>query len=93
MDIHQRISGGGTMNLVISKWGNSLAVRIPADYLRHSGLSEGDQVRASLTVDGAICLRPAKWDRRAFADELAKMRDGLPMGESVMEEVRRGARY
>ncbi len=81
------------MNLIISKWGNSLAVRIPADYLRHSGLSEGDQVRASLTVGGGICLRPAKWDRRAFAAELATMRDALPMGESVMEEVRQGARY
>jgi antitoxin MazE len=81
------------MNLIISKWGDSLAVRIPADYLRHSGLAEGDHVRASLTFDGAICLRPTKWDRRAFADELAKMRDALPTDESVMEEVRRGARY
>ncbi|KMQ80594.1 hypothetical protein BPMI_04690 [Candidatus Burkholderia pumila] len=81
------------MNLRISKWGNSLAVCIPADYLRHSGLSEGDQVQASVTVDGAICFHPAKWNRRAFAQELANIRDSLPMGESVMEEVRREARY
>ncbi len=32
------------MNLLISKWGNSLAVRILCDYLRHTGLAEGDQV-------------------------------------------------
>ncbi|WP_087047693.1 AbrB/MazE/SpoVT family DNA-binding domain-containing protein [Caballeronia ptereochthonis] len=81
------------MRLLISKWGNSLAVRIPADYLRHTGLSEGDQVQASLTVDGGICLRPAKWDRRAFAEQLARTRDAMPMTESVMDELRRGARY
>lgn len=81
------------MNLLISKWGNSLAVRLPADYLRHTGLTEGDQVQASLTVDGGICLHRAKWDRRAFAEEIASTRDAMPMTESVMDEVRRGARY
>ncbi|KAK43853.1 AbrB/MazE/SpoVT family DNA-binding domain-containing protein [Caballeronia sp. LZ029] len=81
------------MNLLISKWGNSLAVRIPADYLRHTGLSEGDQVQVNLTVDGGICLRAAKWDRRAFAEELAETRDAMPMTDSVIDELRRGARY
>ncbi|SAL15836.1 SpoVT / AbrB like domain protein [Caballeronia peredens] len=81
------------MNLLISKWGNSLAVRLPADYLRHTGLAEGDQVQASLTIDGGICLRAAKWDRRAFAEELAKTRDEMAMTESVMDELRREARY
>ena len=81
------------MNLLISRWGNSLAVRMPADYLRHTGLSAGDQVQASLTVDGGICLRPGKWDRRSFVEELAKTRDAMPMTESVMDELRRGARY
>ncbi|KXU93796.1 MazF family transcriptional regulator [Caballeronia megalochromosomata] len=84
---------GLKVNLLISKWGNSLAVRLPAEYLRHTGLSEGDQVQASLTVDGGICLRPAKWDRRAFVAELAETRDAMPMTESVIEELRRGARY
>jgi antitoxin MazE len=81
------------MNLLISKWGNSLAVRIPADYLRHTGLAEGDQVQASLTVDGGICLRAAKLDRRAFIEEIAKTRDSMPMTDSVIDELRRGARY
>ncbi|AET88418.1 transcriptional regulator/antitoxin, MazE [Burkholderia sp. YI23] len=88
-----RIATGAAMNLLISKWGNSLAVRIPADLLRHTGLSEGDQVQVSLTVDGGISLRPAKWDRLAFAKELAKTRDAMPMTESVMDELRGGARY
>lgn len=81
------------MNLHIAKWGNSLAVRIPAEYVRQIGLKDGDNVEASLTADGGLAIRPAKWDRKAFALELAAMRDALPMGESVMDELRRGGRY
>lgn len=92
MVIRVCISTESSMNLLISKWGNSLAVRIPAEYLRHVGLSEGDQVEASLTVDGGITLRAAKWDRRAFAEEIAHKRDAMPMTEPVIDELRRGAR-
>jgi antitoxin MazE len=81
------------MNLQIAKWGNSLALRIPADYVRIIGIKEGDQVQTSITVDGGISIRPAKWNRKAFADELRQSREGMPMGDSVIEELRRGARY
>lgn len=81
------------MNLHIAKWGNSLAVRIPAEYVRQIGLKDGDNVEASLTADGGLAIRPAKWDRKAFALELAAMRDALPMGESVVERMRQEARY
>lgn len=81
------------MNLQIAKWGNSLALRIPADYVRSIGIKEGDHVQANMNIDGGISIRAAKWDRKAFANELKKSRDAMPMGESVMEELRRGARY
>ncbi|MGF6725054.1 antitoxin MazE [Paraburkholderia sp. GAS41] len=81
------------MNLQVAKWGNSLALRIPADYVRHIGIHEGDQVQVNLTADGGINIRAAKWDRTTFALELEKTRDSMPMTESVMEELRRGARY
>ena len=81
------------MNLQIAKWGNSLAVRIPASYVRSIGIKEGDQVKISMAVDGRMCIRAAKWDRKTFATELGKIRGSLPMGESVMDEVRQGARY
>jgi antitoxin MazE len=81
------------MNLQIARWGNSLALRIPADYLRRMGVKEGDSLEASLTTEGGLSLRPAKWDRQAFAREIAGSRDGLPMGTSVMEELRRGSAY
>ncbi len=81
------------MHLHLAKWGNSLAVRIPAEYVKAMGMREGDSLDATLTADGGISIRPAKWDRKAYALELAALRDALPMGTSVMDELRRGARY
>ena len=37
------------MNLQITKWGNSLALRIPAELARHLALREGDSLEARLT--------------------------------------------
>lgn len=44
----------------ISKWGNSLAVRIPLAIARQAGLSEGDCVTLALDPSGGIVLRPAR---------------------------------
>jgi antitoxin MazE len=81
------------MNLQIAKWGNSLAVRIPADYVRQIGIKEGDRLEAHLGADGALNLRPARWNRKAFAQELARDNQALPMGTSVMQQLREEARY
>lgn len=81
------------MNLQIAKWGNSLAVRIPADYVRQMGVKAGDQLQAHLGADGALNLRPAKWSRPSFAQELVRDNQTLPMGTSVIEQLRQEARY
>lgn len=80
-------------NLLIAKWGNSLAVRIPADYVRKNGIKEGDRMQAHLGVDGALTLRPEVWSRKAFAKELTQQHHSVPMGSSVMELLRAEARY
>ena len=82
------------MNLQIAKWGNSLAVRSPADYVRQMDVKEGDQLEAHLGVDGALNLKPpAQWNRKAFAKELAQAQQGTPVGTSVMDQLRSEARY
>jgi len=52
----------------VSKWGNSLAIRIPLAIARQASLTEGDSL--SLTLDGAggIVLRPTR--RRYELSEL-----------------------
>ena len=81
------------LNLQVAKWGNSLAVRIPAEVVRRIGIKEGDSVEARLTADGGMSLRPSTWDRKAFLAELEAARQSMPKGESVMDEVRRGGPY
>jgi antitoxin MazE len=81
------------MNLHIAKWGNSLAVRIPAEYVKAMGVREGDSVDATLTADGGISIRPAKWDREAFMRELAALHATMPMTDEVVVRMRQEARY
>lgn len=47
----------------IAKWGNSLAIRIPADVVKELGLTEGGTVDVNALSGGRLELR--KDDRRA----------------------------
>jgi antitoxin MazE len=44
----------------VSKWGNSLAVRIPQAIARKARLSEGDCLALALNRDGSIVLRSTR---------------------------------
>jgi antitoxin MazE len=81
------------MNIQISKWGNSLALRIPAAFIKEIQLKDGDKVEATLSKDGSLIIRRQKLDRKAIAADLRAFRATLKMGKSVMDEVRSGARY
>ena len=81
------------LQLQVAKWGNSLALRIPAVVVRRIGLKAGDSVEARLTADGGMSLRPSTWGRKAFLAELEAARQSMPQGKSVMDEVRRGGPY
>ena len=70
-----------------------MAMRLPAEMVRRFGLREGDSVDAQLTVDGVLTIRPTQWNRGAFAAELDVARAALPVGTSVMDELRQSARY
>ena len=53
------------MQLTISKWGNSLAVRIPAEMARDLELEEGALVECETTPAGTLELVPAGKKARA----------------------------
>lgn len=40
--------------MIVAKWGNSLAVRIPADVARELGLQEGDSIDLKPAHKGAL---------------------------------------
>lgn len=82
------------VRLQVAKWGNSLAVRLPNDYVRRAGLREGDSVEAEVAPGGEITLVPARpFDKTAFLARTRKLREAMPETEPVVEAMRREARY
>lgn len=69
----------------VAKWGNSLAVRLPADLVRELGLKEGDQIDL-VKDDGKVKVR-----RRPRADEvlagLRRLRGRLPAAERLSRDA------
>ncbi len=60
----------------ISKWGNSLAVRLPAKLVEELGLKEGDEVDVRRAADGALEI-----GKRPTAEEIfEKYRGTMPSG-------------
>lgn len=69
----------------VAKWGNSLAVRLPAELVRELGLKEGDQIDL-VKHDGQVRVR-----RLARSDEvltgLRRFRGKLPVSERLSRDA------
>ena len=63
----------------VSKWGNSLAIRLPAAVVEALGLKEGDDVDVRVSKESALELagKPTIEDDLAF---LKSLRGSLPAG-------------
>jgi antitoxin MazE len=80
-------------HLRLSKYGNSLAVRIPTEYVRQTGLKDGDELQVNVATDGSLCLSAKNWNRKTFALELIEHQAKIPMSPSIMDKLRNDARY
>jgi antitoxin MazE len=85
---------GLRMELMVSKWGNSLAVRLPAESAKKIGVGEGDTLIAEVSADGRLVLAPegraiGKAESRRLRRFLDRQKETAP----VVGEMRRGARY
>ena len=69
----------------IQKWGNSMALRIPATMLRTWGISEGQSVALSVE-DGALVARPAQ-KRYTLAALLAQCDLSQPISAEECEWI------
>ena len=65
----------------LSKWGNSLAIRIPLHLAKDAGLVEGDQLDLKLNKQGQIVLRPAR-PRYKLSELLARVTPENRHGET-----------
>ena len=62
----------------IAKWGNSLAVRIPAAMVRELGLQEGDDVDLRLVGEKELALITERERREAAVAILRTFRGSAP---------------
>ena len=62
----------------VSKWGNSLAVRLPKTLVDELGLKEGDELEVVATRKGAIEVETTEERRRRAIERLASLNWALP---------------
>ena len=62
----------------VSKWGNSLAVRLPKALVDELGLKEGDEINVVAAKDGVIEVETREEQRRRALERLASLNWTLP---------------
>jgi antitoxin component of MazEF toxin-antitoxin module len=85
---------GPRLELTVSKWGNSLAVRLPAESARQLGVGEGDTLIAEVAAGGRLILAPEggaidKVDVRRLRQFVGRQKETAP----VVADMRRDGRY
>jgi len=68
------------MSMLISKWGNSLAVRLPKALVERLGLKEGDELNVVAASQGVIEVETRDDQRRRALARMAARRWTLPEG-------------
>jgi antitoxin MazE len=62
----------------VSKWGNSLAVRLPKALVEKLGLKEGDEINVVAAKDDVIEVETREEQRRRALERLASLNWTLP---------------
>lgn len=64
--------------MIVSKWGNSLAVRIPKDVATALGLKEGDQIDLCALDDSQLAIVTERQRRQASVERIRALAQPLP---------------
>lgn len=82
------------MELQVARWGNSLAIRLPARLARELQVGEGSAIEAEVVGPGQMKMAGAPaFDKQAYLARLRALHAKMPMTEPVVEQMRRDARY
>ena len=86
-----------TADVKLSRWGNSLAVRLPAGLIESLGVLEGSELSLKLNPDNSFTLAPKvarkPFDRAKWLKEAREHLATMPSSKSVIRELRDSARY
>ena len=82
------------IGLPVAKWGNSLALRLPAESAKRLGVEEGDTLIGEIAADGRLILTPearavTKQSVRKLREFVRRQKETAP----VVQSMRRAARY
>jgi antitoxin MazE len=86
--------GRERVGLLVSKWGNSLALRLPAELAKQLGVGEGDTLIGEIAPDGRLIISAEA--RTVGKAEVRRMREFIARQEvtvPVVGDMRRSARY
>ena len=87
----------GALDLNVGRWGNSLAVRLPIELARQLGIAEGSTLHATREKDNSLRLSATSVKKPMTQAEwlisAKKHLATMPRSESVIREMRDGARY
>ena len=85
---------GSRLELTVSKWGNSLAVRLPAESARQLGVGDGDTLIAEVAAGGRLILAAeGSVISRASVRGLRQFVGQQKETASVVADMRRNGRY
>jgi antitoxin MazE len=85
---------GERVGLLVAKWGNSLAVRLPAKSAQKLGVGEGDVLIGEISPDGRLILSAEA--RAVGKTQVRRMREFISrqkLTTPVVGDMRRRARY
>ena len=84
-------------DLKLSRWGNSLAVRLPAGLVESLGVADGSALSVKRNPDNSITLAPTvprkPFDKAKWMAQARKHLATMPSSQSVIREMRDSARY
>lgn len=84
-------------HVIVGKWGKNLAIRVPLDIARASGLSDGEDVEIE-ALDGDILIRRSGARARSLAQaeaaaaEIIADAKGRSLGEVSIRDLREDGR-
>lgn len=83
------------MELQVGKWGNSLALRLPAELARQLNVTEGAALDVTVSATGVATLKSARppFDKAAYMKRVKALTDNMAMTEPVVEQMRANYRY
>lgn len=76
------------MELVVEKWGNSLAVLVPAGWVEEFGIVEASMLQVEMLGTGlpGMVPKPSPKTRKALAAELRAMHANRPVTRPITRE-------